>query len=89
MGRVVGPQFLVAPMIGSHYRCPARKESPPMIVRQCREQDLARLEHHIPTGRNRTHDTRYRRQSEGLHGVRHEVADPCRFLIKAVSGASG
>lgn len=37
-----------------------------MIIRQCRQQDVAVLEHHLPTGRNHYHEARYRRQSEGL-----------------------
>src|SRR5262245_53834008 len=41
-------------------------ESPQMFVRQCRQQDVPVLEHHVPTRRNRYHEARYRRQSEGL-----------------------
>jgi GNAT superfamily N-acetyltransferase len=37
-----------------------------MIVRQCRQQDVTVLEHHVPTGRNHYHQARYHRQSEGL-----------------------
>jgi GNAT superfamily N-acetyltransferase len=41
------------------------EESPQITVRQCRQQDIAVLEHHLPTGQNRFHETRYRRQREG------------------------
>ena len=37
-----------------------------MIVRECRHEDVAALERQLPTGRNRYHDDRYRRQCEGL-----------------------
>ena len=36
------------------------------VVRQCRQQDVAFLERHVPTGRNRYHEARYGRQGEGL-----------------------
>jgi ribosomal protein S18 acetylase RimI-like enzyme len=41
-------------------------ESQQVLVRQCRQQDLAALEYQVPTGRNRYHEVRHRRQSEGL-----------------------
>lgn len=37
-----------------------------MLVRQCRQSDLALLEQQLPTGGNRYHEARYRRQREGL-----------------------
>lgn len=42
------------------------QEPPQLTVRQCREQDLAVLERHLPTGRNRYHEARHRRQGDGL-----------------------
>ncbi|NGM12937.1 GNAT family N-acetyltransferase [Verrucosispora sp. CWR15] len=36
-----------------------------MVVRECRQRDVAALEESVPTGRNRYHEARYRRQSEG------------------------
>jgi GNAT superfamily N-acetyltransferase len=42
------------------------KDPPQTILRQCRQQDIAILEHHIPAGRNRYHEARYRRQREGF-----------------------
>jgi GNAT superfamily N-acetyltransferase len=36
-----------------------------VIVRACRQQDVAELERHAPTGPNRYHEARYRRQSAG------------------------
>ncbi|WP_424534909.1 GNAT family N-acetyltransferase [Sphaerisporangium viridialbum] len=37
-----------------------------MEIRECRDQDLGPLEHHIPSpGRNRFHEARFRRQEQG------------------------
>lgn len=41
-------------------------EPPQVIVRQCRQPDIAVLEQHVPTGPNHYHVARYRRQSEGI-----------------------
>ncbi|WP_345630643.1 GNAT family N-acetyltransferase [Rugosimonospora acidiphila] len=43
-----------------------REQPRQLIVRQCREQDVAVLEHHVPTGRNRYHEARFHRQGEGF-----------------------
>ena len=37
-----------------------------MVVGECRRDDVAALERQLPTGRNRYHDARYRRQCDGL-----------------------
>ncbi|MET7338527.1 GNAT family N-acetyltransferase [Nonomuraea sp. NPDC005650] len=37
-----------------------------MIIRECREDDLSLLEHHIPSGRTRIHEARFHRQQQGL-----------------------
>jgi GNAT superfamily N-acetyltransferase len=42
------------------------QDSPPLQVRACREQDVAVLERHLPTGPHRYHEARYRRQCAGL-----------------------
>jgi len=42
------------------------QESPQIVVGQCRQRDLAALEHQLPTGRNHYHEARYRRQSQGV-----------------------
>jgi GNAT superfamily N-acetyltransferase len=39
---------------------------PRVIVRRCRQRDVAVLERHVPTGPNRYHEARYRRQCEGI-----------------------
>ncbi|WP_155368112.1 hypothetical protein [Catellatospora vulcania] len=68
------------------------KESPQIIVRQCRQQDVAVLERYLPTGPNRYHEARYRRQHDGLStfllAYARDVpvgADGCRFLVKEIS----
>ncbi|GAA3235861.1 GNAT family N-acetyltransferase [Nonomuraea helvata] len=37
-----------------------------MIIRECHEDDLSLLEHHIPSGRIRVHEVRFHRQQQGL-----------------------
>jgi hypothetical protein len=47
-----------------------------MIIRDCRAPDVALLEQHLPSpGPNRYLDD---------HGIRHEIADPCGFLVKPI-----
>ncbi|MEV0718155.1 GNAT family N-acetyltransferase [Asanoa sp. NPDC050611] len=41
-------------------------QSPRTVVRPCRAEDLDALERGLPTGLNRYHEARFRRQGEGL-----------------------
>ncbi|MCO8275883.1 hypothetical protein M1L60_35425 [Actinoplanes sp. TRM 88003] len=57
-----------------------------MEIRECRAEDVAMLEKAMPSpGLSRYHEARYRRQAERRSTYLvawHEVADPCRFLVK-------
>ena len=68
-----------------------------MIIRQCRQQDVAVLEHNVRAAAlylrlgYRDAGCRYldRYRYVDDHGVRHEVSDPCRFLIKTIPAVTG
>ena len=56
-----------------------------MIIRECREDDLALLEHHNPSpGQTRRHKARFQHQQQGLSTfltARTDCSFPCSLSV--------